>query len=85
MIDGFQNGDTRPLVIGDGDQPVLVVLAIADLADFRARIAELLCNPVDAGWLRYYLRSQLRHELGDGWSSCSGRHATTGSPRWRVR
>ncbi|MEU8226045.1 hypothetical protein [Kribbella sp. NPDC048915] len=57
VIDGFQNGDTRPLVIGDGDQPVLVVLAIADLADFRARIAELLSNPVDAGWLRYYLRS----------------------------
>ena len=57
VIDGFQNGDTRPLVIGDGDQPVLVVLAIADLADFRARIAELLANPVDAGWLRYYLRS----------------------------
>ena len=57
VIDGFQNGDTRPLVIGDGDQPVLVVLSIADLADFRARIAELLGNPVDAGWLRYYLRS----------------------------
>jgi len=57
VIDGFQNGDTRPLVIGDGDQPVLVVLAIADLADFRGRIAELLGNPVDAGWLRYYLRS----------------------------
>ncbi|MFB6726169.1 hypothetical protein ACFCV3_38725 [Kribbella sp. NPDC056345] len=57
VIDGFQNGDTRPLVIGDGDQPVLVVLAIADLADFRSRIAELLGNPVDAGWLRYYLRS----------------------------
>lgn len=57
VIDGFQNGDTRPLVIGDGDQPVLVVLAIADLADFRARINELLSNPVDAGWLRYYLRS----------------------------
>ena len=57
VIDGFQNGDTRPLVIGDGDQPVLVVLAIADLADFRARIAELLGNPVDAGWLRYFLRS----------------------------
>jgi hypothetical protein len=57
VIEGFQNGDTRPLVIGDGDQPVLVVLAIADLADFRARIAELLANPVDAGWLRYYLRS----------------------------
>ncbi|MET7281493.1 hypothetical protein ABZS29_24880 [Kribbella sp. NPDC005582] len=57
VIDGFQNGDTRPLVIGDGDQPVLVVLAIADLADFRSRIAELLSNPVDAGWLRYYLRS----------------------------
>lgn len=57
VIDGFQNGDTRPLVIGDGDQPVLVVLAIADLADFRARIADLLGNPVDAGWLRYYLRS----------------------------
>lgn len=57
VIDGFQNGDTRPLVIGDGDQPVLVVLAIADLADFRARINELLGNPVDAGWLRYYLRS----------------------------
>jgi hypothetical protein len=57
VIDGFHNGDTRPLVIGDGDQPVLVVLAIADLADFRARIAELLGNPVDAGWLRYYLRS----------------------------
>jgi len=57
VIDGFQNGDTRPLVIGDGDQPVLVVLAIADLADFRARIAELLASPVDAGWLRYYLRS----------------------------
>ena len=55
--DGFQNGDTRPLVIGDGDQPVLVVLAIADLADFRAHVAELLGNPVDAGWLRYYLRS----------------------------
>ncbi|MFI7067543.1 hypothetical protein ACIBL3_41565 [Kribbella sp. NPDC050124] len=57
VIDGFHNGDTRPLVIGDGDQPVLVVLAIADLADFRARIAELLANPVDAGWLRYYLQS----------------------------
>ncbi|TDO44633.1 hypothetical protein EV643_115135 [Kribbella sp. VKM Ac-2527] len=57
VIDGFQNGDTRPLVIGDGDQPVLVVLAIADLADFRARIADLLASPVDAGWLRYYLRS----------------------------
>ncbi|MGW6277838.1 hypothetical protein [Kribbella sp. NPDC055071] len=57
VIDGFQNGDTRPLVIGDGDQPVLVVLAVGDLADFRARIAELLSNPVDAGWLRYYLRS----------------------------
>ncbi|WP_432891149.1 hypothetical protein ACQPYH_14215 [Kribbella sp. CA-245084] len=57
VIEGFHNGDTRPLVIGDGDQPVLVVLAIADLADFRARIAELLSNPVDAGWLRYYLRS----------------------------
>ncbi|TCC51043.1 hypothetical protein E0H75_12930 [Kribbella capetownensis] len=57
VIDGFQNGDTRPLVIGDGEQPVLVVLAIADLADFRARVAELLANPVDAGWLRYYLRS----------------------------
>jgi hypothetical protein len=57
VIEGFHNGDTRPLVIGDGDQPVLVVLAIADLADFRARIAELLANPVDAGWLRYYLRS----------------------------
>ena len=57
VVDGFQNGDTRPLVIGDGDQPVLAVLAIADLADFRARIAELLANPVDAGWLRYYLRS----------------------------
>ncbi|WP_238156599.1 hypothetical protein [Kribbella sp. VKM Ac-2571] len=57
VIDGFQNGDTRPLVIGDGDQPVLVVLAIADLADFRSRIADLLGNPVDAGWLRYYLRS----------------------------
>ncbi|TWD83001.1 hypothetical protein FB561_4152 [Kribbella amoyensis] len=57
VIEGFQHGDTRPLVIGDGDQPVLVVLAIADLADFRARINELLGNPVDAGWLRYYLRS----------------------------
>ncbi|HET6988842.1 MAG TPA: hypothetical protein VFI00_19605 [Kribbella sp.] len=57
VIDGFQNGDTRPLVIGDGDQPVLVVLAIADLADFRARVAELLSSPPDAGWLRYYLRS----------------------------
>lgn len=57
VIDGFQNGDTRPLVIGDGDQPVLVVLAVGDLADFRARIAELLANPVDAGWLRYYLRA----------------------------
>ncbi|WP_405057435.1 hypothetical protein OG474_32500 [Kribbella sp. NBC_01505] len=57
VIDGFQDGDTRPLVIGDGDQPVLVVLAIADLADFRSRVAELLGNPVDAGWLRYYLRS----------------------------
>lgn len=57
VIDGFANGDTRPLVIGDGDQPVLVVLAIADLADFRARVADLLGNPVDAGWLRYYLRS----------------------------
>ncbi|MFF1820333.1 hypothetical protein ACFVWG_23715 [Kribbella sp. NPDC058245] len=57
VIDGFQDGDTRPLVIGDGDQPVLVVLAIADLADFRSRIADLLGNPVDAGWLRYYLRS----------------------------
>jgi hypothetical protein len=58
VIEGFANGDTRPLVIGDGDQPVLVVLAIADLADFRARVAELLGNPVDAGWLRYYLRSK---------------------------
>ncbi|MFC9693132.1 hypothetical protein ACFTSF_31565 [Kribbella sp. NPDC056951] len=57
VIDGFQDGDTRPLVIGDGDQPVLVVLAIADLADFRSRVAELLGNPVDAGWLRYFLRS----------------------------
>jgi hypothetical protein len=57
VIDGFHNGDTRPLVIGDGDQPVLVVLAVADLADFRGKIAELLGNPVDAGWLRYYLRS----------------------------
>jgi hypothetical protein len=57
VIDGFQNGDTRPLVIGDGDQPVLVVMAIADLADFRARIADMLASPVDAGWLRYYLRS----------------------------
>lgn len=57
VIDGFADGDTRPLVIGDGDQPVLVVLAIADLADFRARVAELLASPVDAGWLRYYLRS----------------------------
>ncbi|MEV5963667.1 hypothetical protein AB0L70_18005 [Kribbella sp. NPDC051952] len=57
VVDGFQDGDTRPLVIGDGDQPVLVVLAIGDLADFRARVAELLANPVDAGWLRYYLRS----------------------------
>ncbi|HET6742081.1 MAG TPA: hypothetical protein VFH76_24225 [Kribbella sp.] len=57
VIEGFHNGDTRPLVIGDGDQPVLVVLAVADLADFRARIAELLGSPVDAGWLRYYLRS----------------------------
>ena len=44
VIDGFQNGDTRPLVIGDGDQPVLVVLAVADLADFRARIDDLLGN-----------------------------------------
>lgn len=58
VIDGFAQGDTRPLVIGDGDQPVLVVLAIADLADFRARIADLLASPVDAGWLRYYLRSR---------------------------
>jgi hypothetical protein len=57
VVDGFAHGDTRPLVIGDGDQPVLVVLAIADLADFRARVTELLGNPVDAGWLRYYLRS----------------------------
>jgi hypothetical protein len=44
VIEGFANGDTRPLVIGDGEQPVLVVLAIADLADFRARVAELLGN-----------------------------------------
>ncbi|GAA0588617.1 hypothetical protein HPO96_03180 [Kribbella sandramycini] len=57
VIDGFQDGDTRPLVIGDGDEPVLVVLAIADLADFRARVNDLLSNPVDAGWLRYWLRS----------------------------
>jgi hypothetical protein len=57
VIDGFSHGDTRPLVIGDGDQPVLVVLSIADLADFRARLTHLLGNPVDAGWLRYYLRS----------------------------
>jgi hypothetical protein len=57
VIDGFSHGDIRPLVIGDGDQPVLVVLSIADLADFRARISHLLSNPVDAGWLRYYLRS----------------------------
>ncbi|WP_328995586.1 hypothetical protein OG394_13215 [Kribbella sp. NBC_01245] len=57
VIDGFAQGDTRPLVIGDGDQPVLVVLSIADLADFRSRLTHLLDNPVDAGWLRYYLRS----------------------------
>jgi hypothetical protein len=55
VIEGFAEGDTRPLVIGDGDQPVLVVLAIADLADFRARVTHLLADPVDAGWLRYYL------------------------------
>lgn len=55
VIDGFAQGDTRPLVIGDGDRPVLVVLAIADLADFRARVTHLLADPVDAGWLRYYL------------------------------
>src|SRR3954462_487146 len=59
VIEGFHNGAPRPLVIGDGDQPVLVVLAIADLADFRARVAELLGNPVDAGWLRDYLRSKV--------------------------
>jgi len=57
VIEGFTHGDTRPLVIGDGDRPVLVVLPIADLADFRARVAELLGRPADAGWLRYYLRS----------------------------
>lgn len=57
VIDGFAHGDTRPLVIGDGEQPVLVVLAIGDLADFRARVSQLLANPVDAGWLRYHLRS----------------------------
>ncbi len=57
VIEGFALGDTRPLVIGDGDRPVLVVLAIADLADFRARVTHLLSNPVDAGWLRYHLRS----------------------------
>ncbi|HEU4948279.1 MAG TPA: hypothetical protein VFT31_14100 [Kribbella sp.] len=57
VIEGFATGDTRPLVIGDGEQPVLVVIAIGDLADFRSRVAELLANPVDAGWLRYYLRS----------------------------
>jgi hypothetical protein len=57
VIEGFTHGDTRPLVIGDGDRPVLVVLPIADLADFRARVAELLARPADAGWLRYYLRS----------------------------
>jgi len=63
VIDGFAQGDTRPLVIGDGDQPVLVVLSIADLADFRARLTHLLGNPVDAGWLRYYLRSNFDMSL----------------------
>ncbi|HYU83224.1 MAG TPA: hypothetical protein VEK80_00350 [Kribbellaceae bacterium] len=57
VIEGFALGDTRPLVIGDGDRPVLVVLPIADLADFRARVTHLLSSPVDAGWLRYHLRS----------------------------
>ncbi len=57
VIEGFVLGDTRPLVIGDGEHPVLVLLAIGDLADFRARVTHLLSNPVDAGWLRYHLRS----------------------------
>jgi hypothetical protein len=57
VIEGFALGDTRPLVIGDGERPVLVLLAIGDLADFRARVTLLLSNPVDAGWLRYHLRS----------------------------
>jgi hypothetical protein len=57
VIEGFALGDTRPLVIGDGERPVLVLLAIGDLADFRARVTVLLSNPVDAGWLRYHLRS----------------------------
>lgn len=55
VIDGFSTGDTRPLVIGDGGRPVLVVLAIGDLADFRAQVTHLLASPVDAGWLRYHL------------------------------
>src|SRR3954447_9931339 len=45
-IEGFDTGDPRPLGIAYGPQPVLVVLAISDLADFRARIAELLGKPV---------------------------------------
>lgn len=57
VIEGFALGDTRPLVIGDGDVPVLALVAIGDLADFRARVTHLLSNPVDAGWLRYHLRS----------------------------
>ena len=57
VVEGFRLGDTRPLVIGDGERPVLVLMAISDLADFRARVTHLLSNPVDAGWLRYHLRS----------------------------
>ena len=71
VIDGFQNGDTGPLVIGDGDQPVLVVLAIADLADFRARVAELLANLFDdlaagaADGLDRQRREQVDHHPAD--------------------
>lgn len=57
VIEGFGLGDTRPLVIGDGERPVLVLLAIGDLADFRARVTHLMGSPVDAGWFRYHLRS----------------------------
>lgn len=60
VVEGFRIGDTRPLVIGDGERPVLVLMAISDLADFRARVTLLLSNPVDAGWFRYHLRSMGR-------------------------
>ncbi len=66
VVEGFRLGDTRPLVIGDGERPVLVLMAISDLADFRARVTLLLSNPVDAGWLRYHLRSMGRD--GEGMS-----------------